>query len=343
MIEDNQPEDVVDARGSLPLDTPKVVVGGKSKESSEDTAKTIPPSTSEDKDEKSNSNDSEKKKGSSKKSIGPIFGSLKAMISFFTIIRVDVNEHDVDSMESNFWLAPVAGLFVGLFAAIVGLILWGIGFNTFVVSVMMLATVYIVSKFLHFDGLVDFGDALVATGDREKRVKALKDTAIGAGGFGIALIVVLITVSMLTSMGTLLVVLFWPVEVLIKNAMVAAAAWGEPGNGMAAKQVSKTNFNSIIISSVLAFAMAVVALLIGGGACQLICGFEIYSADMMWKCLVLLVVGLVFSILAGIGIAEIANRKIGFVNGDVLGATNEISRAVILFFMMIAGFGLGMF
>ncbi len=339
MTDNDQPDDVVDMKRAIPADAPKIVVGGKGKEnpginsdrsSAEETAK-------------DNTGNENKENNKEKASSGSMIGALRSMISFFTIIRVDVKEKDVQDMENNFWLAPVAGFIVGLIAAIVGLILWWIGFNPFVVAVMMLATVYVVSKFLHFDGLVDFGDALVATGDREKRIRALKDTAIGAGGFGVAFMVTLISIALFSSMGTLVVVLFWPIEILIKNAMVAAAANGEPGNGMASRQVSKTTLNSVLMSSILAFILAVVALLIAGGICQLICGYVIYSTDMLLDCIAILFVGLIVSILAGMGVAEIANRKLGFVNGDVLGATNEISRAAVVLLMMVVGFGIGMF
>jgi len=338
MTDNDQSDDVVDMKKAIPADAPKIVVGGKGKEDPIDPDGPTAEGTAKD-----NSGNEDKQNKKEKSSSGSMTGALRSMISFFTIIRVDVKEKDVHDMEDNFWLAPMAGFIVGLMAAIVGLILWWIGFNPFVVAVIMLATVYVLSKFLHFDGLVDFGDALVATGDREKRIRALKDTAIGAGGFGVAFMVTLVSISLFTSMGTLVVVLFWPIEVLIKNAMVAAAANGEPGNGMASRQVAKTTFNSVFMSSILAFILAVVALLIAGGICQLICGYVIYSTEMLLKCIAILFVGLIVSILAGITVAEIANRKLGFVNGDVLGATNEISRVAIILFMMAIGFGIGLF
>ena len=46
--------------------------------------------------------------------------------------------------------------------------------------------------------------------------------------------------------------------------------------------------------------------------------------------LLLMLVGLIVSVLVGVLMARTANRVFGFVNGDILGATNEVSRAVLL-------------
>lgn len=39
--------------------------------------------------------------------------SLKAMLSFFTVIRTPVDRDDLDAMEKRFWLIPLIGLLVG--------------------------------------------------------------------------------------------------------------------------------------------------------------------------------------------------------------------------------------
>ncbi len=281
--------------------------------------------------------------GGDRKHSGGINGAFRAMLSFFTVIRMDVDEEDVHSMEENFWVAPLAGLLVGLFATLVGLVMWRFGFGPLVDSVMMLACVYLVSKFLHFDGLVDFGDAMIATGDKEKRIRALKDTAIGAGGFGVAFIVTMISISTLSSMGIAILIFFWPLEVMVKNSMVAAAAWGRPGNGMASRQVSMTRPETVVKSSILTLVLAAILSLFLGIVCKAIGFIPIFSSDLAYRCLELILLGVVVSVVSGVLMARIANNKIGFVNGDVLGATNEFSRAVMLLVMAAAGYWLGLF
>ncbi len=35
--------------------------------------------------------------------------ALKAMVSFFTVIRMPVEQKDLDAMEKRFWLIPMIG------------------------------------------------------------------------------------------------------------------------------------------------------------------------------------------------------------------------------------------
>jgi adenosylcobinamide-GDP ribazoletransferase len=49
--------------------------------------------------------------------------------------------------------------------------------------------------------------------------------------------------------------------------------------------------------------------------------------------------GFVMAAVVGVLMAHISNKNFGFVNGDVLGATNEISRcAILLVTLLVEGF-----
>ena len=275
---------------------------------------------------------------------GSIVDALKCMISFFTIIRLDVGEKEMDAMERNFWLAPALGFINGLVAFIVLLVLGiTLGIDDILMSILALATVFLFSKFLHFDGLVDFGDGMVVSSDRqEDHVRALKDSLIGAGGFGVALIVVLISIACLNDISANFVTawasedypiliavafLIFPLEILIKNTQVVTAAFGKPGNGMAAKQVANTDVGDVVFSTILTTILVIVASLICLGVASA-CPFH---TDIEPATVILLgLVAGITSIAVGVCMAFISNKTFGFVNGDVLGAANEISRAVIL-------------
>ena len=153
--------------------------------------------------------------------------ALKGMLSFFTIWRRDVGSQDIEAMEDRFHLVPVIGALFATVIAVEMIIMYVLGRYTFfdislIIPIFVLATVLIGSKFLHFDGLVDFGDGIVASGDQEKHVRAMKDSKIGAGGFGLALIVTLGTFAIYAHS------IFWIVpmlfvipitEILVKNAI----------------------------------------------------------------------------------------------------------------------------
>ena len=280
--------------------------------------------------------------------------ALKGFISFFTIIRLPVGEREVEDMESKFYVAPLAGLFIGLAAFIFCMILSLCRFDMLVQSVLAIGFVYLFSKFLHFDGLTDFGDGMVcSSANREDHIRALKDSRVGAGGIGVALVVVLASTILLNEVSSVLEIgfrlgtaHFWTigvafvilaVEVLVKNAQVAAAAFGQPGTGMAARQVECTDRFSLIVSTVI--TLVILAII----------GVIYYVlADGSWGGMpfrtywlaILIAIGVLMSIATGYVMAHYANRTFGFVNGDILGATNEVSRAAIL---LVAFMALGAF
>ena len=278
-----------------------------------------------------------------------IVGAIKCMLSFFTIIRINVDEKDMEAMDQNFWLAPVIGLITGIVGFIACLIFAVAGLSVILVPCVALASVYIFTKFLHFDGLADFGDGIVvSSASQEDHVRALKDSRVGAGGLGVALTVVLLTLfaymefdNMFASvihwrfmMGVPMAIL--SVEVLVKYSQVVAASFGNPGNGMAANQVRNSDMNSFILSSVLTLILLAITTIIGWAMIRYSCVGAVGIPG--WEVGLLFVVGFGMAILVGLGMARYANKTFGFVNGDILGATNEISRcAMLLTVLLVAG------
>ena len=278
-----------------------------------------------------------------------IMGAIKCMLSFFTIIRINVDEKDMEAMDQNFWLAPVIGLITGIVGFIACLIFAVAGLSVILVPCVALASVYIFTKFLHFDGLADFGDGIVvSSASQEDHVRALKDSRVGAGGLGVALTVVLLTLfaymefdNMFASvihwrfvMGVPMAVL--SVEVLVKYSQVVAASFGNPGNGMASNQVRNSDMNSFILSSVLTLILLAITTVIGWAMIRYSCVGAVGIPG--WEVGLLFVVGFGMAILVGLGMARYANKTFGFVNGDILGATNEISRcAMLLTVLLVAG------
>lgn len=267
--------------------------------------------------------------------------ALKAMVSFFTIWQQDITQEDMDAMEKGFHLAPLIGLFFGAVLIVIMAVMtvlnqsYGFG-SSMLYAVFCLAAVWIGSKFIHFDGLTDFGDGMIVSGAREDHVRALKDTLVGAGGIGVALTVVLLSFSAYSFAALSLIVLAPLVEVLVKNAMVVAAAFGNPGNGMAGKQVAMTTGDSAVKSVVLTFVLGIILALVTLAVQSLIFGYYDRPSYLDWKgVLVAFVFGLAASIVVGRAMASKANSTFGMVNGDILGATNEICRPVAMIVMAL--------
>lgn len=267
------------------------------------------------------------------------FSALKGMISFFTLWHMDITQREMDSMETRFHLVPVVGILFGipLMLAIAGCVL--LSREIFVdlgllAAVLCLLIVYIGSKFIHFDGLTDFGDGMIVSGQMEDHIRALKDTLVGAGGIGVALTVTLTTFAIYSTWGPLTLLMLAPLtEVMVKNAMLFAASFGLPGKGMAGRQVSMTTPKSaakgIVVSllcgALLAFLASLLYVWLTGAALE----------DMLLPIGVMLVAGIVVSAIVGLIMARNANRVFGMVNGDILGATNEVCRPLVTLAMGI--------
>lgn len=268
--------------------------------------------------------------------------ALRGMISFFTLWHMDITQRDMDSMERKFHMVPVVGLLFGIILTVELAIMsemqlrLGLG-SGFLYAMAVLLTVYVGSKFIHFDGLTDFGDGMIVSGQREDHVRALKDTLVGAGGIGVALTVTLTSVAVYSVGGPVALMVAAPLtEVLVKNAMVVAAAYGEPGNGMAGRQVSMTTIHSAVRSSVVSVVCSIVVLIVSGTVCSLVWDVTLQSLAKAWFCMTIF--GIIMSWIVGRMMASVANRNFGMVNGDILGATNEICRPVVMMSMLIVFF-----
>ncbi|MBP5203542.1 MAG: adenosylcobinamide-GDP ribazoletransferase [Candidatus Methanomethylophilaceae archaeon] len=261
--------------------------------------------------------------------------ALKGMVSFFTLWHLDITQREMDSMETRFHLVPVVGILFGvpLALALASIVYFGEALDVptvLLASVACMLIVYIGSKFIHFDGLTDFGDGMIVSGKREDHVRALKDTLVGAGGIGVAMAVVLTSFAVYSIWGALLLILVAPlVEVFVKNAMVFAASFGIAGNGMAGRQVSKTTPVSAAKGAVVS---VVCGLALFAFSSLFYCHFTGLSLEsMLVPAASAIVAGIAASAIVGCLMARNANRVFGMVNGDILGATNEVCRPVAAF------------
>lgn len=255
---------------------------------------------------------------------GPLAG-LKGMLSFFTILPVNIGYREMKAMDRHFWMVPFIGLLFGLLGGFCYYLFGWLTMSSFFAAAASIFVMHLCNRLLHLDGLIDVGDGLTVAGKREDHLRALKDTVIGAGGMATGLLVTLILLSEWT---------LWPMaqlvvaavcsEVCARNAQVAVAAFGTPGNGMAGNSVRFTDRSSLIkstvISAVLMIAVILIHIVLGNNGTWAIWG---------------MVLALVVSVAWGYFMSRVAERNFGMVNGDVLGATNETSRVLCMLMMII--------
>jgi adenosylcobinamide-GDP ribazoletransferase len=167
-----------------------------------------------------------------------------------------------------------------------------------VAAALIIAVWFGLTGMLHFDGLVDCGDALLAAKPPEKRLEILSDVHMGAFGLAVGATHILLKWSALSSLETWLPLLLAPVlarAALLIPMNVFPAARAESLGARSREGNWKVGMLFAIPAVLLAPKLAVVA------------------------------------ILAALGVAWFASSRLnGGISGDVYGAIVEISETAII-------------
>ena len=78
------------------------------------------------------------------------------------------------------YVFPIVGIAIGL---LVGSFGFGLSFflDPLLVSLLVVASIAIVTGIHHADGLADFADGLMVKGTKRKKIQAMKDLSTGSG------------------------------------------------------------------------------------------------------------------------------------------------------------------
>jgi adenosylcobinamide-GDP ribazoletransferase len=179
-----------------------------------------------------------------------------------------------------------------------------------VVGALILGILLLLTGLHHTDGLLDFGDGVMAHGSAEHKIEVMHDQLTGAGGLTIGMMTLLVTALAFAELNVnVLVQSVIVVEVCAKLAMVVGA-W-------AGKAVHKGMASSFLE-----------AMHGGKGNARLVAALAIslvIAVPLLWLNGAIVVLAAVVS---GLVMVEIAHRHFKGVTGDVLGATNELARMV---------------
>ena len=106
------------------------------------------------------------------KEIGSVF-------SFLTIIPT--GNANLETVAKYMYLFPIVGIAIGL---LVGSIGFGLSFflDPLIVSLLVVASLALITGIHHTDGLADFADGLMTKGTKAKKLAAMKDLATGSAG-----------------------------------------------------------------------------------------------------------------------------------------------------------------
>ncbi|KLK89339.1 cobalamin biosynthesis protein CobS [Methanoculleus sediminis] len=233
--------------------------------------------------------------------------SVLALLQFCTSLPLG-KPVDFEHFAHRSYLYPLAGYVIGGIAA--GITYWIA--SPPVGAAVALATALLLSGCNHFDGLLDFGDGLMAHGSREKRIAAMTDRTTGAGAVAAGIIVTLLAFAGLQTAANLPATILIA-EVCAKVAMSWLTTLGTPFregihsylHGFAKPWFLVPTFLLALPLFLLPVPQVTIALALAATA-----------------------------VIAALMLA-LARRLFSGVNGDVVGAANEIVRAGIILLLVL--------
>jgi adenosylcobinamide-GDP ribazoletransferase len=233
---------------------------------------------------------------------GFMLRAIGSVFSFLTIIPAQ--NSNLETVAKYMYIFPIVGIIIGL---IIGSFALGLSlfFDPLIVALLVVGSLALITGIHHTDGLADFADGLMTKGDKDKKLKAMKDVSTGSAGiFSIVFYFVgmILALSMMNG-----IVLFQAIllsEIIAKFSMVLQSSLGGSatvGSNSPFVQIMKDKRRLAVAGTI-----TILPLVIIGGTTGL------------------LVFGAVITIT--LFILAVSTRSFGGITGDVLGATNEITR-----------------
>ncbi len=241
-----------------------------------------------------------------------LVGGLLALLSFLTIYPVPRRYRSIYDAAQYFPLAPIAGLLRGAPIFLLSYVLVKHYPEGFVAGISI-ALHMIVQGFLHIDGFIDYGEALLAHRFGRDAGEVMKDRYRGSYGISIAALYIALLYSSISSIRPELLPTILLLGEVVEGASMVVTLWlggVEPykGLGRIFKERLGTGgaISSLIITSTIYIA-------------------SLYQIGMWWN-----IYPLIISMLSSIAISTIANRIPGYVSGDVIGFSGELCYLVFI-------------
>jgi adenosylcobinamide-GDP ribazoletransferase len=258
--------------------------------------------------------------------------TFRDLLSFLTIIPVGGKEDFVFTAAENLYLFPLVGAFIGILAGayflaanVIVHFLLGLAnqivalptdlLSKVAVAAMTVAFLLVLTGLQHFDGLIDLGNAFGLRNLHDRKMVAHAWTVTYWGAL-LAIIVEfaafagLFLINPLFAFGGLVAA-----ELAAKLAMVTIVWIGKPthkglGSIFLQKAKKKINIVAYVLSALIVYPF-----------------FAFTSKPYLGFVAVALVL---VSIPVALVMEKVAENVFGGVSGDVIGATNEVTRAVTL-------------
>jgi adenosylcobinamide-GDP ribazoletransferase len=231
---------------------------------------------------------------------------IQSVLAFLTILPVGKQNQDIYYIAKNMYLFPAAGLVIG---SIIGAMALGISdfLHPLLTGFLITGALVILTGVHHTDALADFADGLMAKGSKEVKHKAMLDPAVGSAGVAtlvmyFAGMIIVFNIGFGSSLAIFTSII--TAEVIAKYVMVLLA-----NRGISAWE----GFSSPFIAAM----KDRYKMIVSTGIMVAIVWFASSYAGF---------IALLISLMLAQLLKYISSKSFGGVSGDVLGASNEITR-----------------
>jgi len=240
---------------------------------------------------------------------------IKNVIGFLTTIPVGMSEDGIAEAADYMYLFPLIGILIGFLTGMFAWLLLHM-LPSLVVGMISLGFLLLITGVNHTDGLLDFGDGIMFRGTPEEKIQVMHDQQTGAGGLTLGLIVLLTTALCIGGLTIRIIIQTLIVSEALAKLTMIVEAWA----GKSAHKGLNTYFinamhgphSNLRLIVALAISFAIATLLLG------LTGF----------------IASITSVLVALIIIWISNRHFRGITGDVLGASNELTRMFSLIIIL---------
>lgn len=242
---------------------------------------------------------------------------VASLIAFLT--RIPLKPKRVEDAARYLYMFPLVGILVSL-------IVYTVAFFSFMIlpldiaSIVTTAAIYLVTGLIHLDGLADFADGVMTSGDKEHKITVMKDPKIGIAGVFSVILSLILT--------------FYSIRLLGVVGGSALTGYGS----------ATTKFAYAIIVSEISAKLGMNTCIARGKNMPEGMGFVFIKHSTRIKYIIALAISVVVSflltglyfvlvfsgVITALFVVRLAHRNFGGVNGDVMGAVNEIARVITL-------------
>ena len=248
------------------------------------------------------------------KKLSDVIDGIKGLVAFMTRIPVGNFHSDLEEISQYLLFILFIGMFIGLLGSLVVLPFYYLNVDApILVGTLVLFTMLYIQGFHHVDGLGDYGDAWMVMGGAKRKLEVMRDKYIGVGALVFVFFVEMISLASIGYLYSKLPFLTFLKLMVITEAssrlgLLTCACCGIPSKeGTGRYFVKNTDEYHLslgyLIMMILSFLLDIPKI---GVLCSTVAVFF------------------------AMAVAKRSNSEINCVTGDVLGATVEMTRAVVL-------------